>query len=131
MLLYENESYNIRGLIYNIYKKFRNYHKELIYHNALFNDLIELNYQVDKNKKISIYHKEKKVGIYIPDLVINDIIVVELKCKPRITIDDRKQFWHYLKASKYKLGLLVNFGAADGVEIERKIFTKKVPPNSV
>lgn len=131
MLLYEKESYDIRGVIYKIYKEFRNYHKELIYHNAMFDDLLELKYQAEKNKKISIYHNSKKVGIYIPDLVINNIIIIELKCKPRITLDDRKQFWHYLKASKYGLGFLVNFGASDGVEIERKVFTKKVPSSSV
>lgn len=130
-LLYEKESYEIRGVVYKIYKKFRNYHKEVVYHNALFNDLVELNYQVEKNKKIPIFHNNKRVGIYIPDLVVNNIIVIELKCKPRITIEDRKQFWYYLKSSQYKVGFLVNFGASDGVEIERKIFTKKIPPSSV
>lgn len=123
-LLYEKESYDIRGVIYKVYKEYRNYHKELVYHNSLCNDLVEKGYKVDKNKKITIYHGSKKVGIYVPDLVINDIIIVELKCKPILLVQDRKQFWHYLKASKYQLGFLVNFGASGGVEIERKIFTK-------
>jgi GxxExxY protein len=123
-LLYEKESYDIRGVIFNIYKEFRNFHKELVYHNSLFNDLTKLGYKVEKNKQISIYHNNKKVGVYVPDLVINDIIVIELKCKPKVTLEDRKQFWHYLKSSSYQLGFLVNFGSSDGVEIERKIFTK-------
>jgi GxxExxY protein len=123
-LLYEKESYDIRGVIFNIYREFRNFHKELVYHNSLLNDLTKLGYKVEKNKQISIYHNNKKVGAYVPDLVINDIIVIELKCKPKITLEDRKQFWHYLKSSSYQLGFLVNFGSSDGVEIERKIFTK-------
>jgi GxxExxY protein len=123
-LLYEKESYDIRGCIYGIYKKFRNYHKEAVYHNSLVEDLISKSYKVDKEKRIDIYHKNKKVGTYVPDLVVNDIIIIELKSKPNLTMQDRKQFWSYLKGSKYKLGFLINFGASDGVEIERKIFTK-------
>ena len=123
-LLYEKESYDVRGCIYEIYKKFRNYHKEIIYQNSLIEDLIFKGYKVEKEKRIDIYHRGKKVGTYIPDLVVNDIILIELKYKPSLTMQDRKQFWTYLKGSKYKLGFLVNFGNPNGVEIERRIFTK-------
>ncbi|MCD6528552.1 GxxExxY protein, partial [bacterium] len=87
-------------------------------------DLIFKGYKVEREKRINIYHRGKKVGTYIPDLVVNDIILIELKCKPSLTMQDRKQFWTYLKGSKYKLGFLVNFGNPNGVEIERRIFTK-------
>ena len=123
-LLYEKDSYKIRGIVYDIYKKYRNYHKESIYHNALYIDLVKSKFNVEKNKKISIYHNGEKIGTYVPDLIINDIIIIELKCKPIINLADRKQFWQYLKASKYQLGFLINFGTPNGVEIERKIFTK-------
>ncbi len=123
-LLYEKESYEIRGVMYDIYKTYRNYHKEIVYHNSIYNDLIDKKYRVEKNKRINIYHNSKKVGTYVPDLVINNIIVIELKCKPKISMEDRKQFWHYLKSTDYKLGFLINFGNPNGVEIERKIFDK-------
>lgn len=124
-LLYEKESYDIRGVIYNIYKIYRNYHKEGVYHNSMYDDLTLMGYQVEKNKRIYIYHNNKKVGTYVPDLVIDNIIIIELKCKPRLTMEDRKQFWHYLKSTDYKLGFLVNFGNPNGVEIERKVFDLK------
>lgn len=123
-LLYEKESYEIRGVMYDIYKTYRNYHKEIVYHNSIYNDLIDKKYRVEKNKRINIYHNSKKVGTYVPDLVINNIIVIELKCKPKISMEDRKQFWHYLKSTDYKLGFLINFGNPNGVKIERKIFDK-------
>jgi len=124
-LLYEKESYDIRGCIYDIYKEFRNYHKEIVYHNSLIEELISRGYKIEKEKRIDVYHRDKKVGTYVPDIIVNDIIIIELKCKPNITMQDRKQFWTYLKGSKYKLGFLVNFGNPNGVEIERKIFTQK------
>lgn len=124
MLLYEEESYKIRGAVYKIYQKFRNYHKELVYHNALCNDLVDLKFKVEKNKKIFIYHQGRQVGVYVPDLVVNNQIVIELKSKPKLTMEDIKQFWHYLKSSGYQVGFLINFGDPDGVQIERKVFTK-------
>jgi GxxExxY protein len=62
------------------------------------------------------------VGTYVPDLVVNDIIIIEIKCKPYLTKEDHKQFWHYLKSTKYRLGFLINFGNLNGVEIERRIY---------
>ncbi|PIP17641.1 MAG: GxxExxY protein [Parcubacteria group bacterium CG23_combo_of_CG06-09_8_20_14_all_35_9] len=70
---------------------------------------------------MDIYYKGKKVGTYVPDLVVNDIIFIELKCKSRLLKEDIRQFWYYLKGSKYKLGFLINFGSPDGVEMERKV----------
>jgi len=58
----------------------------------------------------------------VPDLIINDSILIELKAKPRLLKEDEKQFWYYLKGTDYKLGFLINFGAPDGVEIVRKVY---------
>lgn len=124
MLLYEEESYQTRGAVYKIYQEFRNYHKELVYHNALYNDLVALGLKVEKNKKIFVFYKGKKVGVYVPDLIVNHCIIIELKSKPRLMMEDKKQFWHYLKSSGYQVGFLINFGSPDGVQIERKVFTK-------
>ncbi|MBU4484784.1 GxxExxY protein [bacterium] len=121
-LIYEKESFEIRKCIFDIYKKYRNYHKENVYHNALLKEFEDSGFDTIKNKRISIYHKGKKVGTYVPDIVIDNKILLELKCKPRLLMADRKQFWHYLKSTDYKLGFLVNFGHSSGVEIERKVF---------
>lgn len=83
--------------------------------------------QVEIEKQIPIYFLDEKVGVYTPDIVINGCIFLELKCKPRISKDDLKQFWHYLKATKYPLGFLINFGAPDGVQILRRIYSKGLP----
>lgn len=70
-----------------------------------------------------MFYKDKKVGSYILDKIINNSILLELKCKPYITKEDERQFWLYLQASDYKLGLLINFGSKK-LEIMRRIYDK-------
>ena len=124
-LIYKQESYIIQGVAFDIYKQFRNRHKEKVYHNSFYHGLKDKNLKVDKERRIDIYYNGKKVGTYTPDLVIEDKILIELKVKPRLTSDDIKQFWYYLKASGYRLGFLINFGASNGVQIIRRIYGKK------
>jgi GxxExxY protein len=56
-------------------------------------------------------------------IIVNGIILVELKRKPFLTKQDGQQFWYYLKATPYKLGYLINFGDK-GLEIKRRIYDK-------
>lgn len=121
-LLYAEESYIIRGLAFDIYKLFRNNHKEVIYQNAFFLGLKQKGSKIDREKRISVYYENKKIGSYMPDLIVNDNILIELKVKPRLNQDDIKQFWYYLKGSELRLGFLINFGSASGVEIIRRVY---------
>lgn len=120
--LYKEESYIIQGGAFEVYKQFRNRHKEKIYGRALVEYYKSKGLTVEMEKQIPIYFQGKKVGIYIPDLVVNKSIFIELKCKPFITQEDKKQFWYYLKCTDYKVGYLINFGAGDGVQIIRRIY---------
>lgn len=121
-LLYKKESYIIQGVAFDIYKQFRNRHKEKIYNNSYYLGLINQGLKAEKEKRINIYYKGQKVGIYIPDLVVDNKIFIELKVKPMLTRDDIKQFWYYLKGSQYKVGYLINFGAPNGVQIIRRVY---------
>jgi len=123
-LIYKQESYIIQGIAFDIYKQFRNRHKEKVYHNSFYYGLKDKGLDVEKEKRIDIFYNGRKVGTYTPDLVIGDKILIELKVKPRLTQDDIKQFWYYLKGSGYKLGYLINFGAPNGVQIIRRIYGK-------
>ena len=121
-LLYKEESYIIQGGAFEVYKQFRNSHKEKIYLRSLAEYLKSKGLSIIQEKQITIYFQNRKVGTYIPDIVVNDSIFVELKCKPNITQDDIKQFWYYLKCSDYKLGYLINFGSLNGVQILRRVY---------
>lgn len=121
-LLYQKESYLIRGSCFAIYKKFRNAQKETVYQKSLVEELKIKGLIVEREKQLPIYHLGKKVGIYTPDLVVNNTIIIELKAKPFLHKEDLEQFWHYLKNSEYRLGFLVNFGEPNGAKIIRKVY---------
>ncbi|TSC53533.1 MAG: hypothetical protein LiPW39_217 [Parcubacteria group bacterium LiPW_39] len=78
-------------------------------------------YKIESQKRIDVYFRNEKVGIYAPDKIVSGIILLELKCKPFITREDEKQFWHYLKASSYKVGFLINFSPKK-LEFRRRVY---------
>jgi len=121
-LLYKKESYIIQGVAFGIYKQFRNNYKEKVYHNAYYLGLNCKGLKAEKEKRINIFYNDKRVGTYTPDLIVNDIILIELKAKPNLTKQDIEQFWYYLKGSKYKVGYLINFGTPGGVQIIRRVY---------
>lgn len=122
--LYEKESYKIRGACFEVYNTFGGGIREKTIERALSEELTSTGFTVINQARINVIYKDKKVGVYVPDIVINDRIIVELKSKPFITKEDEKQFWGYLKNSSYKLGFLINFGSQK-LAIKRFIHTNK------
>ena len=122
-LLYEKESYKIRGACFSVFNTLGGGIKESIIEKALVKELNDSGLST-KKEKIDIFYKSSKIGVYIPDIMINDKILIELKSKPIITKEDEKQFWGYLKGSKYELGFLVNFGH-NKLSIKRIIHSNK------
>lgn len=121
-LLYGPEPYLIRGACFALYKKFRNTQKEVVYQKALEVELRMRGLTVEREKRMPVYHLGIKVGTYTPDVLVNKVIVIELKAKPFLHKDDLQQFWYYLKNSEFILGFLVNFGESDGVKIIRRVY---------
>ena len=117
-LLYENESYKIRGACFAVYNELGGGIKEKIIEKALVKELRDVGLMVSPQKRIDLIYKGERVGTYIPDIIVEDKIMCELKSKPFVSIEDEKQFWGYLKGSHYQLGFLINFGP-------QKLFTKR------
>ena len=120
-LLYKDLTYQIRGACFKIYKEFGGSFKEKIIDKALSKELKNRGLIIDEQKKINIYYLGEKVGTYIPDKIVNEKIILEIKSKPFITETDKEQFWKYLKGSDYKLGLLINF-SPNGLDIKRIVY---------
>jgi len=120
-LLYEEESYKIRGACFTVWKEFGSAFKETVVERALSREFREKGLLIDRQKHIDIYYKNEKMGTYIPDFIIDNKVIVEIKVKPILIQQDRKQFWYYLRGSSYKLGFLVNFGTKN-LEIVRRVY---------
>ncbi len=123
--LYEEESYKIRGACFKVYNSLGGGIKEKIIEKALKNEFEVLGFKTENQIKIDVIYNNEKIGVYIPDFIVNNVIIIELKSKPFITKEDEKQFWGYLKNSNYKLGFLINFGAQKLI-IKRFIHTNKI-----
>ena len=123
--LYAKESYKIRGACFRVYNTLSGGIKEKIIQRALSSELTSLGFYLNKESRIDIYYRNEKIGTYIPDIIINDKILVEIKSKPFITKEDLRQFWSYLKGSKYKLGFLIGF-TPQKLIIKRFIHTNKI-----
>ncbi len=120
-MLYPNESEMIYDAIQEVWKEFRGAFKESIVERSLEIAFRNHNFNIERQKRINIYFNQELVGTYVPDFILNDIILIELKSKAYITQEDERQFWRYLRATPYRLGFLVNFGS-QGLEIKRRIY---------
>lgn len=122
--LYEEESYKIRGACFKVFNALGGGIKENIIVRAFNKELLSRKLFVENQVRIDIIYNDEKIGVYIPDLVINKKIIIEVKSKPYLTKEDEKQFWGYLRGSQYKLGFLINFGPQK-LTIKRYIYTLK------
>jgi len=119
--LYKNLTYKIRGAIFNVRKQLGLGHKENVYHKALEIEFKKNNLKFESKKNIELKYDGQKVGIYQPDFIIDDKVLIELKAVPEIGKPQTNQTWTYLKGSKYKLALLANFGSKE-LQIKRMIY---------
>jgi len=75
---------------------------------------------VQQQKSLKVYYDDVNVGEYFADLLVESLIIVELKVVKQINNNHQAQLMNYLTASKLRLGLIINFGRPQ-VEIKRMI----------
>ena len=121
--LYGRESYLIRGACYEVWNHLRGVFKERAVDSALRREFTLRGLATEAQKRILLSYKGERIGMYVPDFVIEDKVLIELKAKSYLTKDDERQFWYYLRGSPYKLGFLVNFGPSR-LEIRRRVYDK-------
>lgn len=121
--LYSELTYKIRGAVFAVWRELGPAFKESVYQKALEREFSKRAIPFISQKRIDIIYDNKKIGIYKPDFIIDDKILVEIKVLPRLTKLEEKQAWYYLKGTDYKLALLVNFGSQK-LQIKRWIYDK-------
>lgn len=116
--------YKIQGAIYSVSNKYGNGLKEQIYQKALVEELTRQNISFEQQKRINIFSFDtgKSLGVYVPDFIVADKVILEIKASTFTTKQDLIQQRSYLKASAYEIGYLVNFNTTK-LDIRRSIFT--------
>ena len=93
---------------------------EKVYEHSMMIAISEKNLKVENQVPISVYYHEKNVGDYYVDLLVDDKIIIELKSVKELSSIHKAQLLNYLKATKKRIGLLINFGSSK-VEVKRVI----------
>lgn len=110
----------ILGAFYQVHKELGYGFSEKVYENALVLLLREKGLKVEQQKSITVYFHEKIVGEYIADVLVNDLVLLELKSAKNIVDEHIAQLLNYLKATEIEVGLLLNFGPK--AEFKRKVY---------
>ncbi len=107
-ILYPELSYTISGLCFKVHNELGRFCRERQYADALEKLLVASEVVFEREKNISVDLIDNKATNKV-DFSIEGKILVDLKAKPFTEKEDYYQMLRYLKASKYKLGLVVNF----------------------
>ena len=117
----------IIGIYYDVYNELGYGFLERVYQNAMLIELKKRGYQVEINKKLIVYYKKEVVGEYIPDIIVNDLVILKLKTVEYLIEVHESQILNYLKATECEIGLVLNFGKDP--QFIRKIFTNDFKKN--
>ena len=110
MFLYKEESYKILGAAFAVHRELGCGFLERVYQDALEYEFRERGIPYEREKKIQIMYKGKPLGEpYRADFVCYGKIIIELKAVKTLEDTHYAQILNYLKATKMKLGILVNF----------------------
>ncbi len=120
MIYYKEESYNIVGTAMHVYNKLGIGFLEPVYQEALEIELKRRGIPFEREKELTIMYDGMQLQqTYRADFVCYSNIIVELKAVSALDNIHRAQVYNYLKATGYKLGILINFGDSCGLDYER------------
>lgn len=94
---------------------------EKVYENALASELTKSGLYIEKQKRINVFYDNEKVGEYFPDIIVNNILIIELKASEILKEEHELQLINYLHATDIEVGLLLNFGKRP--QFKRKVFS--------
>jgi GxxExxY protein len=119
-LLYEEGTFAILGAIFEVYRKMGCGFLEPVYQECLDMEFNRLNIPFLAQQELKlIYEGEPLKQVYKPAFICFGKIIIELKAAKAIAPELKAQLFNYLKATGFKLGLLVNFGYYPKAEIDR------------
>jgi len=98
------------GAFYEVYNELGHGFIESVYENALCLALRRKGFEVHQQIAIPVWFRGDKVGNFEADLMVNRLVLLELKVARSIESAHLAQLMNYLKATPIEVGLLLNFG---------------------
>ncbi len=106
---------------YKVYNSLGYGFLEKVYENSMMIELLKLGLNCEKQKPIKVNYDWYEVGEYFADIVVNDLVIIELKAAESLCIEHECQLINYLKATDMEVGMLLNFGRKP--QFKRKVLT--------
>ena len=121
----------ITGLIlkafFNVYNSLGYGFLEKVYENAMLIELKKLGLKCSNQLPVKVYYENQVVGDYVADILVEELVVVELKAIETIAPIHETVLVNYLKGTGLEVGLLLNFGPTP--QYKRKVLTKEYLQN--
>ncbi len=117
---HEKLTQKIIGAFYTVYNALGYGFLENVYENALRIELHKIGLRVAPQYAINVLYDGQVVGEYFADLLVEDQVIIELKAVRNLLPEHEAQLLNYLNATRYEVGLLLNFGIKP--QLKRKIF---------
>ena len=121
----------IIGTFYEVYNELGFGFLESVYEEAMMIALREKDLKVEQQVSIPVWFRGKNIGNFEADLVVNSLVIIELKAVKGIDEAHIAQLLNYLRATEIEVDLVLNFGQK--AEFKRQAFDnsrKRKLPNS-
>ena len=122
-MLYSEITDKIINSFYKVYNVLGYGFLEKVYENALVIELKSAGFKVLQQQNIKVYYENQVVGDYFADIIVNDLIILEIKAAEGLRDENKAQLINYLKATNKEIGLLFNFGKKP--DFKRAIFSNE------
>ena len=119
-IVFKEESFQIMGACFEVYSD-----KGCGFLEAVYQECLEIEYTLQElpftpQSELQLTYKGRVLRkTYQPDFLCFEKIIVEIKAVSDLTDEHRAQVHNYLKATGFRLGLLINFGAKNKLQSER------------
>jgi GxxExxY protein len=119
-IVYKDESYAIIGACFEVYNEMGTGFVEPVYQQCLEIELCDREIPFVPQSSLELRYKRKMLEqTYKPDFICHGKIIVEIKAVSVLTDEHPAQVHNYLKATRFHLGLLVNFGQHPRLQYQR------------
>lgn len=108
-LLLKDETHQILGCAFDVLNEIGHGLNEKIYENGLVVEFKLRGIPLDQQRRFPVLYKTVQVGEFVPDLIAFGSVIVDAKVIDRITDHERGQMMNYLRITKLRVGLILNF----------------------
>ena len=118
---YQLLTHQIIGAFYDVYNNVGTGFVESVYEATLANALETGGLHVDRQTSVPVWSQGRKVGQFRTDLIVEKAVILELKARPNLERWHEVQLLNLLRATRFELGLLLNFGPRP--QMKRLVFS--------